>query len=86
MGDASCLTCKIIIIIKAKQHQQIVKSQLERETKIKTGFPVNRKGYFTSRRDLFNYNPNIRPKNLSVYKAAYYKYKDWSDTYSKGYM
>ena len=69
-----------------KQHQQIVKSQLERETKIKTGFPVNRKGYFTSRRDLFNYNPNIRPKNLSVYKDAYYKYKDWSDTYSKGYM
>ena len=54
-----------------KQHQQIVKSQLERETKIKTGFPVNRKGYFTSRRDLFNYNPNIRPKNLSVYKNAY---------------
>lgn len=57
-----------------KQHKEIVKAGIERETKFKTGFTMNRKGHFTSRRDLFNYNPDIRPKSLSVYKNAYDRY------------
>jgi len=62
-----------------KQHQNIVKAQLERETKVKTGFPVNRKGHFTSRRDLFNYNHNVKPVNLTSYTDAYSSYnKKWN--------
>jgi hypothetical protein len=61
-----------------EQHRKVTRAALERERKRVVGFPMNRKGHFTSRRDLFT-NMNVKPVNLKSYTDAYSSYnKKWN--------
>ena len=58
-----------------EQHRKVTRAALEREKKRAVGFPINKKGHFTSRRDLFtdmNVGGKLTKLNIPKYKKEYH--------------